>query len=353
MENNTAFLSNRAKMLSPYVAGEQPKDKKYIKLNTNENAYPPSPKVMEAIRADNLNLYPDANSTELCQAIAISENIGADCVFCGNGSDEILSFVFYTFFDNDLPLLFPDVTYSFYPVYAKYYDIPYKTVPLDNEFRINTADYLKQASGVIFPNPNAPTTIYLKCDEIIKLLEFHKNKVIVIDEAYIAFGGASMVPFIEKYPNLLVVRTFSKSHALAGMRAGYAIGQPHLIEGLRRIKDSFNSYPVDRVASAVAIAALSDKEYYDEINKRIINTRNRFIENIRKIGFSVPESMANFVFATHEKIRADKLYLMLKERGILVRYFNKDRIDNYLRITIGTDKDMDYVLNVLTELVKS
>ena len=349
------FITKRAKKLAPYVAGEQPKDKKYIKLNTNENPYSPSPKIKEEIIKEfqNLYLYPDTNSVELCKAIAEVENVGADCVFCGNGSDEILSFVFYAFFDNDLPLLFPDITYSFYPVYANYYDIPYKEIPLNKDFEIVAEDYLQSASGIIFPNPNAPTSVYLNHEEICKLLKYHSEKVVTVDEAYIAFGGESMVSFINQYPNLLITRTFSKSHALAGMRVGYAIGQPYLIEELRRVKDSFNSYTIDRIAAVVAKTAILDKEYYDEINNKIINTRDKFIENVKKIGFTVCLSKANFVFISHESIQASELYLKLKERGILVRYFNKHRIDNYLRISIGTDKDMDYVFNVLSEFMKN
>jgi len=347
------FITNRAKALAPYVAGEQPKDQKYIKLNTNENPYPPSPKIVEAMAKEtrNLRLYPDADSTALCEAIAQVENIGADCVFCGNGSDEILSFVFYAFFGDDLPLLFPDITYSFYPVYANFYGVPYKKIPLNSAFEIVAEDYMRPASGVIFPNPNAPTSIFLNQEEICELLQYHAEKVVAVDEAYIAFGGESMVPFIHQYPNLLITRTLSKSHALAGMRVGYAIGQPHLIEGLRRVKDSFNSYPVDRIAAAAARAAILDREYYHKINGKIIGTRDRFIENIKKIGFTVAPSKTNFVFAGHESIPASELYLRLKERGILVRYFNKHRIDNHLRISIGTDSDMNYVLKTLGELV--
>lgn len=353
MDDTTKFLSNRTKNLAPYIAGEQPKDKKYIKLNTNENPYPPSPKIRAAMESeiDNLDLYPDTNSFELCQAIAEIENIGADCVFCGNGSDEILSFVFYAFFDNDYPLLFPDITYSFYPIYANYYGIAYKTIPLNESFELVIEDYLQAASGVIFPNPNAPTSIGIGKEDIFKLLDYHSEKVIAVDEAYITFGGESMASYINQYPNLLIIRTFSKSHALAGIRAGYAIGQPHLIDGLRRVKDSFNSYPVDRIAAAAARAAVLDVDYYSDTTAKIIKTRDRFVNNIKEIGFTSAESMANFIFTTHESVPARELYLMLKERGILVRYFDKPRIDNHLRITIGSDKDMDYVFDVLRELV--
>lgn len=353
MNDKMKFLTDRATNLDPYTAGEQPKDKKYIKLNTNENPYPPSPRIRTAIESeiDNLNLYPDTDSTELCKAIAEVENINSDCVFCGNGSDEILSFVFYAFFDNDSPLLFPDITYSFYPVYANYYNIAYKKIPLNENFEIVTEDYLQSASGVIFPNPNAPTSICLSREDIFKLLDYHSEKVIAVDEAYITFGGESMIPYINEYPNLLIIRTFSKSHALAGLRVGCAIGQPHLIEGLRRVKDSFNSYPVDRFAAAVAKAAVLDLDYYSETTAKIIKTRDRFVQSIEKIGFTSARSGANFVFITHESVPAIELYRELKERGILVRYFEKHRIDNYLRVSIGTDEDMSYVFDMLREIV--
>ena len=353
MDDYAKFLSDRIKKLTPYTAGEQPKERKYIKLNTNENPYPPTPKIMDAIQAEinNLHLYPDPNSTELCEAVAKVENVGPECVFCGNGSDEILSFVFYSFFSSDPPLLFPDITYSFYPVYANYYDIKYKTVPLNDKFEIVADDYMLPASGIIFPNPNAPTSVFLGRDKILRLAEYHLESVVAVDEAYIAFGGESMTEFVNKYPNLLVIKTLSKSHALAGIRAGFAIGQPHLVEALKRAKDSFNSYPIDRIASAVAKSAILDAEYYKGINGRIIDTRENFVKKIKKLGFACTEPKSNFVFATHESARAGDLYKKLKERGILVRYFDKRRIDNYLRITIGTDENMDYLAEVLSGLV--
>ncbi|MDR1689651.1 MAG: histidinol-phosphate transaminase [Clostridiales bacterium] len=343
------FLSSRAKLLTPYTAGEQPKEKKYIKLNTNENPYNPSPKVAEAISfaAQNLRLYPDADSSELCRAIAQVNNVQEECVFCGNGSDEVLSFVFYAFFGGSEPLLFPDITYSFYPVYSKFYDIAYETLPLNGDFEIDPSFYLRPASGVIFPNPNAPTSVYFSLEKICEIAEYHKNKVVVIDEAYIAFGGESAVSYIKKYPNLLIVRTFSKSHALAGMRVGYAIGQPHLIDALRRVKDSFNSYPVDCVAAAAARAAVLDTAYYSDITAQIIQSRDFFAQGLKEVGFRVLPSAANFVFISHAGIPAQALYAKLRENGILVRFFNKPRIDNFLRVTIGTREDMEYVLQIL------
>lgn len=348
------FLSRRAKSLTPYTAGEQPKDAKYIKLNTNENPYPPSPKIKTDIATAlaQLPLYPDQDASNLCAAIAQVENVGADCVFCGNGSDEVLSFAFCAFFDADLPLLYPDITYSFYPVFADFYGIPTKTLPLNDKFEINVADYFQPASGVIFPNPNAPTAIYLQPQEICKLLDYHANKVVVIDEAYIAFGGQSVAQLINQYPNLLVIRTFSKSHALAGMRIGYAIGQPHLIDGLQRVKNSFNSYPVDRVAALVAQAAILDTEYYANINQKVTATRDRFSAALTDLGFLVLPSKANFVFASPAHFPAKELFFKLKERGVLVRHFDKPRINNFLRITIGTDEAMDKVVAIIAGIVK-
>jgi len=360
--DKTTFTAARMDRLTPYVAGEQPKDKQYIKLNTNENPYPPSPSIKDAILSEleNLYLYPDPDSFKLREAIASDCGVSPEYVFCGNGSDEVLSFVFYAFFgDNRLndrpnaePMLFPDITYSFYPVYAAFYNILYKTIPLDENFRIIPADYSRPSSGVIFPNPNAPTSVCLEYNEIRELLEYHKERVVAVDEAYIAFGGESMVKYIDKYPNLLIIRTLSKSHSLAGMRVGFAVGQPHLISALKRVKDSFNSYPVDRIAAAAAVAAITDKEYFNKTTAKIINTRERFIENIKEIGFSVSDSKANFVFISHKTVKADILKAKLTDSGILVRHFDKPRINNHLRVTIGTDKDMDYVSEVLRKFAQ-
>jgi histidinol-phosphate aminotransferase len=346
------YISMRASALTPYVAGEQPKDKKYIKLNTNENAYIPSPAIFEKIAqaAQDLALYPDPLSSELCEAIASYEGLEMNNVFCGNGSDEVLSFCFYAFFDCDLPLLYPDITYSFYPVYADFYGIPTKTIPLGTAFEIDIKDYFQPAGGVIFANPNAPTGIALSTDKICELLKYHKDKVVIIDEAYVAFGAQSMASFIKTYPNLLVTRTFSKSHSLAGMRIGYALGQTHLIDALITVKDSFNSYPVDRIASAAAKAALEDTNYYKELNQKITHTRERFSAAITELGFIVLPSKANFIFASHPSFSGKDLFERLKENGILVRHFSKPRIDDFLRITIGTDEDMDIFLKVLHKI---
>ncbi|WP_438434709.1 histidinol-phosphate transaminase [Gorillibacterium sp. sgz500922] len=346
------FLTRRADRLTPYTAGEQPKDRSYIKLNTNENPYPPSPAVHAEIAraAERLRLYPDPLSGELREAIGAVEGLDPSCVFCGNGSDEVLSLSFYAFFDDDRPLLFPDVTYSFYPVYASYYGLPTSRIPLNERFEIAVEDYLRPASGVIFPNPNAPTGIELGQDAIRRLLEYHRDRVVAVDEAYVAFGAQSAARLIADYPNLLVLRTFSKSHSLAGLRVGYALGQPHLIEGLVRVKDSFNSYPVDRLAEAAARAAILDTAYYTEINAKVAATRNRFSERLSALGFTVLPSKANFVFASPPQAEARDLFRQLRERGILVRHFDLPRIGSFLRITIGTDEDMDRLAEVLTEL---
>lgn len=348
------FLSERAKRLTPYTAGEQPKDARYIKLNTNENPYPPTPELSGAIReaAAGLPLYPDPDASALRAAIAKAENIGPDCVFCGNGSDEVLSLTFCAFFDAGLPLLFPDITYSFYPVFAGFYGIPVQTVPLNRDFEIDVADYFRPAGGVIFPNPNAPTGIFLDPGEIRRLLEYHAGKVVAVDEAYIAFGGRSVAGLIRRYPNLLVIRTFSKSHSLAGLRVGYALGQPHLVAGLNRVKNSFNSYPVDRIAAAAAAAAVSDAAYYAGIDGKIAETRGRFSRGLEKLGFTVLPSKANFVFASHPRVPGATLFAKLRENGILVRWFNQPRIRNFLRISIGTDENMEHVLNVLKNFVR-
>ncbi len=348
------YLSERAAGLTPYQAGEQPKDAKYIKLNTNENPYPPSPKIAAAVHeaAEHLPLYPDPDASGLVRAIAKTEGIGEDCVFCGNGSDEVLSFTFGAFFGGEKPLLFPDITYSFYPVFAKFYDIKTEIIPLNSRFEISVDDYLKPASGVIFPNPNAPTGIFLDPAEIRRLLEYHKDCAVVIDEAYIAFGGQSVVPMIREYPNLLVIRTLSKSHALAGMRVGYALGQPGLIDGLQRVKNSFNSYPVDRLAAAAAEAAVLDTEYYADIDGRVVRTRERFAKELRDLDFTVLPSGSNFVFASPAgRADAKTLFEKLKERGVLVRYFSQPRIDQFLRISIGTDEAMEKVVRILKELL--
>ncbi|MFW5992270.1 MAG: histidinol-phosphate transaminase [Halanaerobiaceae bacterium] len=342
------YWSKLTKKVVPYVPGEQPKDKKYVKLNTNENPYPPSPRVIRAIRQaanENLKLYPDPTCEELKVTIADYYNVEQNQVFIGNGSDEVLAFSFMAFFDSDI--IFPVITYSFYPVYANLFNINYRTVPLNEDFSIPVEELSTVNGGVIFPNPNAPTGKYLSLEKIKEILDRNTEQVVIIDEAYIDFGGESAVGLIDKYPNLLVVQTLSKSRALAGLRIGYAFGQQHLIEGLDRIKNSFNSYTLDRIALAGAKEAIKDEEYFLKIRTKVINTREQVSEELRRIGFKVVDSKTNFLFISHPEVQAEDLFYQLKQKGILVRYFNKSGIDNYLRVSIGKDKDMDLFLQTL------
>ncbi|MCL2230762.1 MAG: histidinol-phosphate transaminase [Treponema sp.] len=350
----SSYWNERTKNLSPYVPGEQPKDRQFIKLNTNENPYPPSPKVIEAIKQaanDSLRLYPDPECTDFRKAVAQRYGVKLEQVFAGNGSDEILAFAFGAFFEKTI--LFPDITYSFYPVYADLWDIPYCPIPLQEDFSIQISDYKVPSDGVILPNPNAPTGIALSIEEILSIAEFmeRQKKVLIIDEAYIAFGADSAVAYIEKNKNLLTVHTLSKSASLAGLRAGFAIGNEKLIEGLCRIRDSFNSYTLDRLALAGAKAAIEDYVYYDEINKRVINTRERTAKVLSELGFIVSPSSANFLFVKHPKTSGAELFANLRERGILARHFNKNRIADHLRVSIGTDDEMDKFLSACREII--
>jgi histidinol-phosphate aminotransferase len=359
--------------LKPYIPGEQPRGKRLIKLNTNENPYPPSPEVFKAVetllRTEGstgaaLRLYPDPACTELRAAIAVRYGVRPEEVFCGNGSDEVLAFSFAAFFESDEgsnPLLFPDITYSFYPVYADLWNIPYKTIPLTGNFEIRMEDYLVPSGGVVFPNPNAPTGIAIPQTEILRLAEYLKerNRVLVVDEAYTAFGRASgtengaesLVSHIKDRPNLLTVHTLSKSASLAGLRLGFAIGSEELIEALCRIRDSFNSYTVDRLAQAAGRAAVLDSSYYEEINRRVVKTRGRVTVCLKELGFEVLPSSANFVFARHPQFTGSGIFNRLREKGILVRHWDKDRIRDFLRISIGTDDEMDVFISVCREIV--
>ncbi|GLQ00214.1 histidinol-phosphate aminotransferase [Methylophaga thalassica] len=348
------FWSGFVNELDPYVPGEQPKLANLTKLNTNENPYGPSPKVIEAIRmaaSDRLRLYPDPTSAELRQAIADFYRIDAAWVFVGNGSDEVLGHVFNAFFRQEAPILFPDISYSFYPVYCQLYHISYDTVPLSHDFSINVDDYDRINGGIIFPNPNAPTGCLLALSEIERLLQKNTESVVVIDEAYIDFGGESAVSLVKDYPNLLIVQTMSKSRSLAGMRVGYAIGQVDLIEGLIRVKDSFNSYPVDSLASAAGVAAMNDKAYFNETCQAVIDERNKVVAGLEELGFDVLPSAANFVFASHKQVDAVEIAAGLRKEGIIVRHFTKPRINQFLRISIGTAGENQQLLSVLDTLV--
>jgi len=340
--------------LTPYVPGEQPRIANLVKLNTNENPYGPSPRVLEAIRAeigDGLRLYPDPSSDRLRQAIAEYFRIDVNQVFVGNGSDEVLAHTFQALLKHDKPLLFPDITYSFYPVYCGLYDIHYEEVPLADDFSIRVDDYARDNGGIIFPNPNAPTGRLLGLGEIERLLQINTGSVVVVDEAYIDFGGESAVSLIDRYPNLLVTQTVSKSRSLAGLRVGYALGNPELIEALIRVKDSFNSYPLDRLAIAGGTVAFEDVAYFEATRNRVIASRQALVDALDKLGFEVIPSAANFVFVSPTSISAPELASALRERGIIVRYFNKLRIDKFLRITIGTEEQNQVLLEALGKIL--
>jgi len=352
---SSIFWSPDLARLEPYVPGEQPRGRTLIKLNTNENPYAPSARALEVLAdpqlADALRRYPDPESTDLCAVIAEQFDLAPEQVFVGNGSDEVLAHCFYSFFRRDgEPLLFPDITYSFYPVYCQLYGIESRTPALGDDFAIDVSDYCGPAAGVILPNPNAPSGRYLEVAEIETLLRQQPERVVAIDEAYIDFGGDSAVSLIERYPNLLVIRTLSKSHALAGLRLGYALGQAHLIEGLNRTKNSFNSYPIDSVAQRVGAAAIGDRAWLAETSAKVIATRARTAAELAALDFDVVPSKANFLLARPNAIGAEALYLALRERGILVRYFNKPRLGDYLRISIGTDAEMEQLLAACREI---
>ncbi len=341
--------------LTPYVPGEQPKLANLVKLNTNENPYAPSPRVLDAVRAeaaDTLRLYPDPNSDRLRAGIAAFHDVDADQVFVGNGSDEVLAHVFMALLKHEHPILFPDISYSFYPVYCGLYEIAYRTMPLTESFEINLNDYLVPNGGVIFPNPNAPTGRLLGLVDIARLLDGNPDSVVVIDEAYIDFGGESAVRLVARYPQLLVTRTLSKSHALAGLRVGYAIGQPHLIEALNRVKDSFNSYPLDRFAQAGALASMEDAPYFEAICAQVVASRTRLVAAMTGMGFDVLPSAANFIFARHPDHGGADLAAALRQRSIIVRHFRTPaRIAPFLRITVGTDAQCNALIDALKAIV--
>ncbi len=348
------FWSDIANKITPYTAGEQPKDKKYIKLNTNENPYSPSPKVLDAIKYaadDSLKLYPDPKCDDLRETIADYFGLDKEQIFVGNGSDEILAFSFLAFFNPDDAILFPDITYSFYPVYADLFNIDYKCVALDDDFNIPIKLFSQKNGGIIISNPNAPTGIALPVSSIETILKNNTQKAVIIDEAYIDFGGESAYSLINKYENLLVVRTFSKANSLAGLRIGFAMGNSNLIAALEAIKNSINSYTVDRLAIAGAIEAIKDKDYFEKTTAKIINTREVVVKKLKNLGFKVLDSKANFIFISHPEISAIKLFTELRKKGILVRYFDKEKIDNYLRVSIGTIEDMERLIYEINDII--
>lgn len=349
------FWSPEVRELEPYVPGEQPKIQNLLKLNTNENPYPPSPKVVEAVQAvlheqaDALRLYPDPDATALKQAIAKQQNIDVSQVFVGNGSDEVLAHIFKAFFLQDEPILYPDITYSFYPVYSQFFGTKTKEIPLNENFEIDVRDYTQPNGGVIITNPNAPTSIALSLAEIEQVLQANPDRVVVIDEAYVDFGAESAVSLINRYENLVVCQTTSKSRSLAGLRVGFAIAQSHLIAALEAVKNSFNSYPIDRFAIAAAVASFEDQAYFEEQCQKVITSREKLVRDLTELGFNVLPSKANFIFATHSLHDAGQLAQKLREQGIIVRYFNKPRINQFLRITVGTDEQNARLVQTLKQ----
>ncbi|MFV3403555.1 histidinol-phosphate transaminase [Pseudomonas sp. NY15463] len=345
------FWSPFVKDLVPYVPGEQPKLAKLVKLNTNENPYGPSPKALEAMRAelnDNLRLYPDPNGDRLKQAVAEYYAVTPAQVFVGNGSDEVLAHIFHGLFQHDRgPLLFPDVSYSFYPVYCGLYGIPYELVALDEQFQIRVDDYSKPNAGIIFPNPNAPTGCLLALEAVEQLLRANPDSVVVVDEAYIDFGGETAISMVDRYDNLLVTQTLSKSRSLAGLRVGLAVGHPDLIEALERIKNSFNSYPLDRAAIAGAAVAFEDRAYFEETCRKVIDSREVLVSALKDRGFEVLPSAANFIFARHPSQDAAGIAARLREQGVIVRHFKQERIAQFLRITVGTPEMNQALLDAL------
>lgn len=349
------FWSPEVRELEPYVPGEQPKIQNLLKLNTNENPYPPSPKVVEAVQevlheqADVLRLYPDPDATVLKQAIAKQQNIDVSQVFVGNGSDEVLAHIFKAFFLQDGPILYPDITYSFYPVYSQFFGTKTKEIPLNVNFEIDVRDYTQPNGGVIITNPNAPTSIALSLAEIEQVLQANPDRVVVIDEAYVDFGAESAVSLINRYENLVVCQTTSKSRSLAGLRVGFAIAQSHLIAALEAVKNSFNSYPIDRFAIAAAVASFEDQAYFEEQCQKVITSREKLVRDLTELGFNVLPSKANFIFATHSQHDAGQLAQKLREQGIIVRYFNKPRINQFLRITVGTNEQNARLVQTLKQ----
>jgi histidinol-phosphate aminotransferase len=353
------YWNSLVSKLEPYVPGEQPRVQNLIKLNTNEHPYGPSPKVLAAIAAqtnDSLRLYPDPTALELRKAIAGRFGLTAAQVFVGNGSDEVLAHAFHALLKHDAPILFPDITYSFYPVYCGLYEIAYKAVPLDENFKIRVQDYLPEgqarAGGIIFPNPNAPTGIAQPLDQIERVIAGNPDIVVVVDEAYVDFGAQTAAGLIARYPNLLVVHTMSKAYSLAGLRVGFALGHPDLIQGLDRVKNSFNSYPLDRLALAGAQAAVLDQTYFEQARDAVVRSRDALTGDLRSMGFEVLPSAANFVFARHPAHSGEALASALRARNILVRHFKLGRISNHLRITIGTDEQCKQLVIACREILK-
>lgn len=351
------FWSPEVRELQPYVPGEQPKIDNLLKLNTNESPFPPSPKVQQAIidavsnQAESLRLYPDPDASALKQAIAAQQKLPVDQVFVGNGSDEVLAHIFKAFFIQAEPILYPDISYSFYPVYAQFFNLNTVQVPLADDFSIDVSTYQQPAGGVIIANPNAPTAVFLPLNQVEKLLQLHPDRVVVIDEAYVDFGGQSATSLIARYDNLVVCQTTSKSRALAGLRVGMAFAQPHLIAALEAVKNSFNSYPMDRLAIAGAVASFEDQAYFEQTCQQVIANREQLVSGLEQLGFDVLPSKANFVFAQHNSQSALYIAQQLREVGVIVRHFKRDKIDNFLRITVGTQQQQQRLLDSLQAIL--
>ena len=345
---------DKLRKIDPYVPGEQPQAADIIKLNANENPYPPAPGVQEALRtfdASSLALYPDANGKHLKAALAERFGLKPSQVFLGNGSDDVLALAFQSFFCSEGPILYPDITYSFYPVWCDLFRIPYETMPLDEDFCVNIRDYDKPNGGVVLPNPNAPTGRGLSLDTLEDLLQHNADCVVIIDEAYVDFGAQSAVPLLDKYENLLVVQTMSKSRSLAGLRIGYALGSETLITTLEAVKNSYNSYTMDALALAAGEASVRDEDYFRQSCAKVIATRERAVEALRDLGFTVLPSLTNFLFVTHLKKEAPVIFEYLRQKNIFIRYFKLPRIEKYLRITVGTDEQMDRLIAALKEFL--
>lgn len=347
---------NNIRQVVPYTPGEQPKLSDIIKLNTNENPYPPSPgvkKVMDDFDAGVLKKYPDPAVTKLVDALAKEHGVKSNMVFTGVGSDDVLGMAFLTCFNSDKPILFPNITYSFYDVWAELFKIPYECPKLCEDFTIRKEDYMVPNGGIVIANPNAPTSILMPLSDTEEIIKANRDVVVIIDEAYVDFSGESALSLVNKYDNLLVVRTFSKSRSMAGMRIGYAIGQPELIKAINDVKYSYNSYTMTSLSIECGVAAVEDREYFEKTVAKIVNTRDTYIERLKNLGFSMPQSKTNFLFATHESVPAEVIFNELKERRIFVRYFKKPGIDNYLRITVGTDEEMEALYKALEEIIRS
>ena len=346
--------ADKLRQIDPYVPGEQPKLKNFIKLNANENPYPPSPKAMEAIKnfdSTSLKLYPDSNATKLKETLASYHGVKKENIFLGNGSDELIAIAFMSFFNSDKPVLFPDITYTFYKVWCSLFSIPYETPALKEDFSIDPDDYKKANGGVIIPSPNAPTGLFQGLEFVRKILKNNPDSIVIIDEAYVDFGAESALPLLKEFDNLVIARTFSKSRSMAGLRIGYAVASEELINTMEAVKNSYNSYTIDAITIEAASASVEDDEYFKETTSKVIATRERTSAELKKLGFKVYDSYTNFILAEHSEKSAKFIFEKLKERSIFIRYFNLPRIDNCLRITIGTDEEMDAMINAMKEIL--